>query len=262
MENHRGKVFFITGASSGIGKRIALALAGSGATLLLAARNEKSLTEVANQIRAQGGEAFIYPVDLSRKEEVEKVSRLILSRFGRVDLLINNAGFGVFDPVVRGDPEDWEKMMTVNYLASVRLIRAFLPQMLSQREGHIINVASIAGKLGSPFFAGYNASKFAIVGFSESLFIELLGTGVNVTTICPGPIDTPFFKEGEMERVLGKRGAKFLLPPEKVVRAVLKAIEKKPREVILPGYMKLVIHLKNLFPKAFAFLSARLFPKG
>lgn len=260
--NLAGKKILITGASSGIGRKTALALAQSGATLLLVARNQEALTDVQEQIAAQGGQAHVYPADLSKKEEIERISQMIESRFGGVDLLINNAGFGVFNPVAKGKVEDWEKMMTVNYLAAVHLIRAFLPAMLAKGEGHIINVASIAGKLGSPYFSGYNASKFALVGFSESLYMELMGTGVKVTTICPGPIDTPFFREGELERVLGRMGVRFLLQPEQVVSQILKAIEKKPREVIIPGYMRLIILLKNLFPKTFFRVSARLFPKG
>lgn len=262
MGKLQGKRILITGASSGIGRETALALAGSGAVLLLTARRQDALTEVQRRIIAAGDRAFIFPADLSRREEVERLGQRILSDFEGVDILINNAGFGLFDPVSEGRVEDWEQMMAVNFFAAAHLIRLFLPPMLKKGEGHLINVASIAGKLGSPFFSGYNASKFALVGFSESLYIELLGSGVRVTTINPGPVATPFFREGEAERVLGSSGKRFLLPPERVVRAILRAIEKRPREIILPGYMRLVLFFKALFPKTFSYLSARLFPKG
>jgi short-subunit dehydrogenase len=257
----KDKTILITGASSGIGRLTAIALAEQGANVILVARSKDQLLSLEEEIRSRGGRAVAYPADVSRQEEVDQLVQLVLNQWQKIDVLINNAGYGVFSTVAESSMADIEGMMQVNYLGTIRCIKGFLPGMLARGEGHIINVASIAGKLGSPLFSGYNATKFAVVGFSESLYMELLGTGVHVTTICPGPVDTPFFKSGELERVLGPRGKKFALPPEKVVRAILKAVVKKPREIIVPGYMKPVILFKNMFPGRFARLSVRLFPK-
>lgn len=188
-----GQVVLITGASSGIGRTTALAMARAGASVELVARRASRLQEVAAEIRAQGGTSDIFPGDVTDPQTLEGAVEQCVRRFGRLDVLVNNAGEGLFATIEQTTPADLERMLAVNLKGTFYGIKAALPVMHRQGSGHIINVASTAGRRGSPYVGAYCASKFAVVGLTESLRTELLGTGVRVSLVLPGATRTDFF---------------------------------------------------------------------
>ncbi|WP_394352538.1 SDR family NAD(P)-dependent oxidoreductase, partial [Candidatus Nitrosotalea sp. FS] len=138
-------------------------------------------------------EAFAYACDVSNKDHVDKMGKTIIEKFGKVDVLVNNAGFGIYNTVEKTKVDEMESQMATNFLGMLYCTKTFLQTMLKQRSGHIVNVASVAASFGIPGMATYCASKFAMLGFSESLFHELKGTGVGVTVVSPIMVRTNFF---------------------------------------------------------------------
>ncbi len=181
----RGKTVLITGASSGIGRATALKLGAAGARVLLVARNRERLEEVAKLVEQAGGVAAVLPADLTDAESAEGLCRRVAQEFGGVDILINNAGRSIRRSLrISGDRfHDFERTMAINYFAAVRLLLALLPGMRRKRDGHIINVSSIGVQTGPPRFSAYIASKAALDGFSKCAAPELLGDGIDITTV-------------------------------------------------------------------------------
>lgn len=246
--NVHNKIALITGASSGIGALIAARLAEKGAVPVLAARTEGKLHDVAARLP---GRHAVRRLDVSDAAQVEETIRSLIAEFGGIDILINNAGYGVFDRFVDASLAEYESMMDVNYMGTVRCTKAVLPHMLARRSGHIVNVASLAGKFGSAKSAGYSATKHAVLGFTSSLRQELFGTGVGLTAINPGPIDTPFFNKADPSGNYVKNVAGFMLKPDKVAAEVVRAIEKERPDVILPSYAGFAVKVAQLFPRTF-----------
>ena len=180
----------ITGAGRGIGKAIALALSGAGSRVVLAARSELELREVAEEIAKDGGEALVAPTDLTRDEEMERLVQETLGEWGTIDILVNNAGWGKKAPVVNGKTEDWDRTFQVNLRAPMILSRLVLPTLIEKKAGAIINIGSVSGKTGQADNAAYCASKFGLIGFTEALFEELREHGIKVSVIHPGFVDT------------------------------------------------------------------------
>jgi short-subunit dehydrogenase len=189
-----GTVVLITGASSGIGRATALALAGAGAQVALVARREGALREVEREIAARGGAAFAHPADVTVAAVTDAAVAACVSRFGRLDVLVNNVGAGLFAAVEETSEADLRGMLEVNLLSTFHGVKAALPVMRRQGRGHIVNVASAAGRRGSPYVGAYCAAKFAVVGLTESLRVELAGSGIAVSLVCPGATRTPFFQ--------------------------------------------------------------------
>lgn len=190
--DYSGKVVVITGASSGIGEQSAEEFAKLHANVVLVSRNEEKLQEVATKLSKYKTNVFVYACDISKKNQVETMEKIILEKFGTVDVLVNNAGFGIHNTVNRTKIEEMESQMMTNFFGTMYCTKAFLPKMLEQRSGHIVNVASVAGSIGIPGMASYCASKFAMLGFSESLYHELKGTGVGITVVSPIMVRTNF----------------------------------------------------------------------
>jgi 3-oxoacyl-[acyl-carrier protein] reductase len=189
--NLRGKVAIITGASSGIGRAIAMTFAGCGARVVLIARNQQRLNEVKEAIEAKGGEAFAFQVDLGQPQEIEDVFAKIRSQAGDADILVNNAGVGSLGKtVVETTAEDYQRIFDVNVRAIFLIIPQVLPAMIKAREGTIINIGSISGKAGKANQALYCASKFALVGLTESLLEEVKAHNIRVSLICPDVVHT------------------------------------------------------------------------
>lgn len=188
-----GQVAIITGASSGIGREVALAFAREGLRTVLAARREDNLREVAEAVSALDGEALIVSTDVSQQRQVQQMVQATLDRFGQVDILVNNAGCGLYASVEDSRIEDIQQIMNVNFMGAVYALKAVLPIMRQQGRGHIINVASIAGKRALPYSGAYCATKFALIGFSEALRVELIGSGIDVSVVCPVWTETEFF---------------------------------------------------------------------
>jgi hypothetical protein len=256
-----GKIALITGASSGIGATIAAKLAERGAVPILTARSLDKLREVQSRLPGGAGRHAVRQLDVTDAAQVEAVVQSLSAEFGRIDILINNAGYGVFEPVVDASLTEYERMMDVNYMGTVRCTKAVLPQMLARGSGHIVNIASLAGKFGSAKSAGYSATKHAVLGFTSSLRQELFGTGVGLTAINPGPIDTPFFATADPSGQYVKSVARLMLKPDKVAADVVRAIERGTPEVVLPGYASIGVKLAQLFPRTFDRLAHKVLNK-
>jgi len=187
----KGKTVVVTGAGRGAGRAIALALAQEGAFLVLAARTEKQLDGVLNEVIAIGPKAIAVPTDLSDPEQVKNLAAQTLKVFGTVDIIVNNAGWcPPLNPVQDTPLEHWDFAMSVNARGPFLLVKALLPVMLEKRDGHIINVSSNVIKGGCPNAAAYTASKAAMVGFGESLLHEVAKYGIRVTNVIPGTMNT------------------------------------------------------------------------
>ncbi|GAA4855230.1 SDR family oxidoreductase [Paenibacillus vulneris] len=243
-----GKVAVITGASSGIGAIMAQKLAEKGATPVLLARSVDKLEQVADSLRVPSG---IYQVDVTSTEQVNETIQKVISHYGRIDILINNAGYGVFEKFVDAPIEEFEGMMDVNYMGTVRCTKAVLPHMLKAGSGHIVNIASMAGKIGSAKSSGYSATKHAVLGFTNCLRQELVDTGVHITAMNPGPIDTPFFDRADPTGNYVNNVKWFMLKPEQVADKVVRAIERQIPEIDMPFMAGVGVKLFQLFPRAF-----------
>ncbi|MGF9713756.1 SDR family NAD(P)-dependent oxidoreductase [Paenibacillus naphthalenovorans] len=254
----QGKIVVITGASSGIGAMMAQRLAALGAIPVLMARSEKKLAEIASHIN---GSHSVYVLDVTSWEQVAGTMERVIAEHGRIDILINNAGYGVFEAFIHADLSEIESMMDVNYMGVVRCTKAVLPHMLKQGSGHIVNIASMAGKIGSAKSSGYSASKHAVLGFTNCLRQELVGTGVHLTAINPGPVDTPFFDRADPTGHYVNNVRWFMLKPEQVVQRVLTAIKRRTPEVNIPFMAAFGVKLYQLFPRLFDKIAYRLLNK-
>jgi NAD(P)-dependent dehydrogenase (short-subunit alcohol dehydrogenase family) len=191
----RGTTVVITGATSGIGRETALEFTRAGAKVVVAGRRAERLRELVSEIEAKGGEALAVCTDVAEQAQVETLIEKTLERFGRVDTLINNAGVGIAAKFDEQSLEDFKRVMEVNFWGAVYACKVVVPQMKQQTGGGvIINVSSIMGKRGMPFETAYCASKFALAGFSEALRAELMSTGIDVSTIFPGAVETEIFE--------------------------------------------------------------------
>ena len=182
-----GKRALVTGAGRGIGRAIAIALAQSGCAICLTARSRDQLKVVEEEIRAAKGQAVSLPADLTRDDELDQ----LVQSCGRIDFLINNAGWGRRAAVVRGKIEDWDQTLRVNLRAPMILAQKLLPAMIEKSAGAVINIGSVSGKTGEANGAAYAASKFGLIGFTQSLFEEVRENNIKVAVILPGYVDTP-----------------------------------------------------------------------
>lgn len=237
---------------------MAVTLAAKGAIPILTARSADKLHEIASQI---SGEHAVMPMDVTNDAQIEETVRKILDRYGRIDVLVNNSGYGIFAKFTEAPIEQFEDMMNVNYLGTVRCTKAVLPHMLQAKSGHIVNIASMAGKIGSAKSTGYSATKHAVLGFTNSLRQELAGTGVGLSAINPGPIDTPFFDRADPSGTYVNNVSWFMLRPEKVVAAIIHAIERNIPEKNMPHLANLGVKLFQLFPRTFDRLAHRVLNK-
>jgi len=254
----RGLRVWITGAGSGIGAETAVQLARHGAVPILSGRNEAKLQAVADRIQGRCG---VYALDVTDYEQVQSVAGHIVSEFGGIDVLLNNAGFGLFERFEDAPLHDFETMMDTNYMGIVRCTKAVLPHMRERRSGQIVNVASIAGKLGTPKSTGYSASKHAVLGFTNALRLELKGTGIAVSAVNPGPIDTPFFEKADPGGHYVRNVRWFMMKPERVAGAIVKVIDRRKTETDLPLSAAIGVKLVQLFPAAAYKLAGRLFDR-
>jgi uncharacterized protein len=256
--NLRGRIVVITGASSGIGRAVSLECARRGASVVLAARREDRLEMVAAECRSRGGEADSVVTDVTRRGDCERLVARALEIHGRIDVLINNAGFAIFDPIEMALPDDLELMMQTNYFGAVYCTQAALPHMLAARQGRIVNVASIAGLMGYERMGGYCATKFALVGFSESLSDEVAGRGIRVSCVCPGTTNTEFFVKAERGKMPGASRLIVAVKPERVARVVCDAAESGPYRWIVPFPAHLFIRFKEVAPRLAHMLMRRV----
>jgi short-subunit dehydrogenase len=246
-----GKVVVVTGASSGIGEATARAFGRAGARVVLAARRLDRLEAIAADIQAQGGaQALAVGADLSRLGDIQRLVQQTLSQFGRIDVLVNNAGFGRLDWLENLDPvEDIEAQLAVNTLGVIQTTRQVLPAMIGQRSGHVINMASVAGLVATPTYSIYAASKFAVRGFSEALRREVAPWGIRVSVIYPGGVATEFGTQARMKRKTRATTPKWMrLSADDVAHAIL-GLARRPRAtLVLPWPFQLSVWANQLLP--------------
>lgn len=222
MKTLDGKVSIVTGAGRGIGKAIALLLARSGSRVVLASRSESELHQVASEIKTQDGEALVVPTDLTRDEEITRLVKETLKRWGSINHLINNAGWGRTAPVLKGRIEDWDRTFQVNLRAPMLLAQLVLPTLVAKGEGAIVNIGSISAKSGQANTAAYSASKYGMIGFTESLYEEVREYGIKVAVILPGFVDTPLIPQ--MRRLDRSK----MIRPEDIAQAVFFVLTSSP----------------------------------
>jgi uncharacterized protein len=247
----KDKVVLITGASSGFGADAAHLFAKEGAAVVLSARRIDRLQLLAEDIHNEGGEAVALPVDISDRIEIEAMLQAAFEIYGHVDILFNNAGFGRLDFLENlNAPRDIETQVAVNLLGTIQVVRVILPYMLARRQGHIINMASVAGLIGAPTYTIYAATKFGIRGFTEALRREVAPFGIKVSGIYPGPATTEFgLHTGAAEyRKDFKPPAWARLTSEQVARRVVQLAIRPRRTVVMPWWFHPAIWGNSLFP--------------
>jgi NAD(P)-dependent dehydrogenase (short-subunit alcohol dehydrogenase family) len=243
------RVVWITGASRGIGAALARRFTQEGARVALTARSAGDLSRLAEELSVARGQARAFPADVSDTEEIQRAFGGIIETWGRVDVLVNNAGYGVAGFVDSVPLEAFQKNMEVNFFGALRAIQAVLPLMKEARRGLIVNVSSILGKRSVPYYASYCATKFALNALSESLRVELKPWGIDVVSICPGLIETPFHESGE------RYGGELPLRPrwrgmsaDRCARKIVRACRRRPRERIVTFHAWLLATLNRFFP--------------
>jgi short-subunit dehydrogenase len=245
----KGAVCLVTGASSGIGRATAEALGRAGAQLVLVGRDHGRLERVAS---ATGGAPIVS--DLAQTGEPDRVVAEAARRFGRLDVLVNNAGVGLAGPLAEASPDTLEELVAINLLAPMLLIRAALPGMLEQGSGAIVNVASVAGHLGVRGEAAYAATKAGLVALGESLQQDLAASPVRVSVVSPGAVATPFFEQRGVP--YGRRWPRPI-SPERVADAIVEAIRKGSPSVLVPGWLAFPVRLQGAMPGLYRRLASR-----
>ncbi len=234
-------VALVTGASSGIGASTAEAMARRGATVALVARRAGRLEDVASACRAAGGNARVFATDLSDPDVAAALGPEVWDVLGPVDVLVNNAAVPMRRPAARLTMDEVTRVMTVNYLSPVALTLALLPRMLDRGRGTVVNVSSLGGRLGITHEAAYSASKFALAGWSESLAIDLTGTGVSVRLVLPGAVDTEIWDQPDNDPA-DYTGP--LAPASEVAEGIVACVAGERFEHYIPD-MRAVVEMKN-----------------
>ncbi len=257
----KGKTVLITGASSGLGENLANYAAESGANVILIARNAAKLSEISARIKSNFQvNASVYPLDVTDFLLMEQIMKEILHD-DDIDVLINCAGFGLFETAENTPFETVSSMFDTNVLGLIRLTQLFIPHFKEKQNGHIVNIASQAGKIATPKSSAYAATKFAVLGYSNALRMELKADNIKVTTINPGPIATHFFDIADESGEYLKSVGFFVLKPEEVAKKTIRIIGKNRREVNLPFLMNLGTRIYQVIPSIVEFFGRNAFMK-
>lgn len=256
MKLDANRVAIVSGASRGIGRAVAVALAKTGVRVVALARSREALAAVTAEAREYAPKSTFAVCDVSVWAEVQAATQHALDRFGRIDIVVNNAGFGSYAPFLDANLQEFHDLMHVNYFGSLHLTRATLPTLLCQRSGHLVFVASVAGRIASPRHTGYCPTKFALVGFAESLAYEVAPSGIGITIVNPGTVDTDFFSRPSFSD-FPKGPRKMMVPAEDVARATVRAIERNRSEVFVPRALRLAYMIKVVAPRFFRIGSMR-----
>jgi len=251
MQTLRGKCALVTGAASGIGRALALKLAGEGVDLFLLDIDEAGLATVANAAQRQRVEVIRRRCDVSDVAQITASTAHIIDRWSGVDLLVNNAGITYYGQTEQMTAEHCDRLLSINLNAPIHFTRELLPSLLKRPEAHVLNIASFFGLLGTRRLAAYTASKFGLVGFSESLRAEYARTGLGVTAMCPGFVDTRLFEtapRGADQRRNKQPPRWMLTTPEKIATRAVKAIRRNEAQVVMQPYAKLAHFGKRFFP--------------
>jgi len=246
------KVAIVTGASSGIGRQTALALARRRYAVVLAARRVDKLQDVAGMCTEAGGEARTVRTDVADEAQVDALVQAAVEQFGRVDVMVNNAGHGVHARVAETTDRQMRRIFDVNFFGVFYGCKAVAPVMVAQRSGHIFNVSSVIGKRGTPFNGAYCATKFAVCGLTDSLRVELKPHDVKVTCVLPGLTDTEFFERVEGGTHRSKSSFEWLRqmqPAERVARRIAATVGKDKPELVFTVGGRLLIRLSAIWPR-------------
>lgn len=250
MDYYRSKVVFITGAASGIGRELARQLVGLGALVVLTDRDSEGCSAAAERI-GEGAEAVT--LDVTKPDEFEKALDAAWQRFGKVDIVVNNAGFATGGEIAEIDAGIWERIVAVNLVGVAHGCRLAFPRMAAQGGGQIVNIASMFGLLPGPLFAPYVATKHAVVGLSRSLRLEGRASQVKVTAVCPGFIETPLFANAEtapgVDKDRGRESIPFrFLPVEKAASVILNGVARNPERLVFPFEVRMLCWLDRMVP--------------
>jgi 3-oxoacyl-[acyl-carrier protein] reductase len=257
MKTIRGKKALVTGAGSGIGRAIALALAREGADLCLIGRDEAKLEATAAEARNRGVEATILRCDLTQPAEISAVVKAVLAKWQRLDILVNNAGITYYGHTEQMTQEQIDAMLATNLLAAIQLTRELLPTFLNQHEAHILNVSSVFGLVTMRKGTIYQTTKFGLVGFSKALRAEHYRNGIGVTALCPGFVQTPMLDNYGTASAVQPRHS---IPrwasttPERIADAAIRAIRKNKGLVVTAGPLRATWWLMRLSPRLFGWL--------
>jgi NAD(P)-dependent dehydrogenase (short-subunit alcohol dehydrogenase family) len=217
-----GRKAVITGGGRGIGAAVARSLAMQGAAVLVAARTRKQVDECAAALRDEGHEAWSAAVDVADPQSVQALAAEATARLGQVDILVNNAGIASSAPIKSLELEEWNRIMTVNATGTFLCTKAFVVAMAARGWGRVVNVASVASRVGAPYISAYTASKHAVLGFTRAIAAEMSGKGVTVNAVCPGYVDTDMTVESVARVVERSR-----LSKEEALSAILKTVGQK-----------------------------------
>jgi short-subunit dehydrogenase len=260
MRSIQAKKALITGAASGIGRALALALAREGADLYLLDISEQKLAGVVTEAQCWGGVVLGMRCDLARPESITAAVRAIRADGGYIDILVNNAGVAYYGPTERMTADQWNGVLAINLLAPIQLTREWLPVLLTRPEAHILNVCSIARLVASGRLAAYHTSKYGLVGFSEALRAEYSARGLGVTALCPGFVRTNIFQaaiNGRSSKPIRTPPRWLCTEPEKVAARALQAIRRNDGLVVLSPMAQVLWFLKRMSPGLVGFLSRR-----
>lgn len=236
----KGKVIIITGASSGIGKALARQCAAQGASVVLAARRKERLDQIAAEIREDGGNAFAVTTDVSKESDVKHMVDATMKRFGRVDVLVNNAAYGLLARAEDTTREELHSLFDVNLFGLYNTYRAVMPVMKQQASGHIINISSIAGFVPMPSNSAYCATKAGVNLFTDALRMELAPYNIRISLICPGPVKTEF-QETLVNKIDGPASISppwMMQDPQSVAKIIRRCIKKPRARIITPFLMR------------------------
>lgn len=270
--NLRGKVVLITGGSRGLGLVLAREFASQGARVALCARDRGELERARADLAARGAEAYVFPCDVTDRAQVREMVEVVTRHFGRIDVLVNNAGTIQVGPVEEMTLEDYEQAMAVHFWGPLYTTLAVLPQMRARGEGRVVNISSIGGKISVPHLVPYSASKFALAGLSEGLRAELEKDGIVVTSVYPGLMRTGSPRNATFK---GQHRAEYAwfaisdalpvtsIKAERAARQIVAATRRGQAELIITTQAVLAVKFRHLFPEATAdmlALAARLLP--
>jgi uncharacterized protein len=246
------KNVIITGASSGVGLALAEKCAQNGANLVLLARRLDVLEKVQADLQTRySANVKVYKLDVSDTDEIKMVFGKIIDEINHIDILVHNAGYGIFRSAHELSIEEIKRMFEVNVLGLIACTNMVLPLMLKHKKGHIINIASQAGKIATPKSSAYAATKHAVLGFTNSLRMEVSDQNINVTAVNPGPIETNFFSIADEAGSYVKSVKRFIITPEYVASKIVNAMLTRTREMNLPRWMIAGNVLYTLFPRLF-----------
>jgi short-subunit dehydrogenase len=255
MPHWHDKICLVTGGSAGLGLAIGRALAGAGAHAILVARRKEPLDAAVADIVARGGRATAIVGDVSWQEDVDRIDAAVGDEFGRLDLLCNGAGRSTRGAILDATPEDFQQLLDVNFLATVRMTRALAPRLLSS-GGHLVNIGSLASKVAAPYLGAYPASKFPVAAYSQQLRLELGPQGLHVLLVCPGPIARSDAGERYASDAasdipasahLPGGGARVkAIPPDRLAADILAACEARRAELVVPGKARWLFALSQL----------------